>query len=627
MLNSVREKVEEFVVQNGIPVSELPNKITNNIDLATSGEEILNLLSETDKEIFRGWVISDNLKSDGLSNDFSILKKISILSKLIYEKIHEQSKSPDKRFKIILSGCGTSGRLAYLCSQTFSLFLKSIYPALDYNVCDYIIAGGDYALVNSVESVEDKPKVGAQLLKNILDEHPNTECVYLGITCGFSAPFVAGQIDFCLNKENNRNILACGIIGFNPVEMTRKTSPINENNENFYDLMKKLENMERQDPNKYFIFNPLIGPEPITGSSRMKSGTTTKILIDLIFTKALVYLDKRENSNELEMLDFYEKILNVLYAENTKKNLGNIIDNSCEALRNLKHGGSINYLSDSERLGLLCCVDASECLPTYGAGKNDIKGFVSAKNAKSLTQKWQGFIKNCPTVWSQNIIDHLENFNSDKCVFILIESDDEFQSDQEIIDKENLEKILLEKTQCKIYKINLSSKNIEHTNRIKVLEMNELSIIYREASKMYSSYFSNCLQEFTLKLILNAISTGAHVLYGKTYENIMIDVKVSNIKLYWRACGILKKFCSELNKEQCEDYLLASIYSGEKLTNEKNDIEKHIEVATGKEFIVPKALIMALTGCNYSNATLLLDESRNSVRNCIFKLKNKIQNK
>lgn len=49
-----------------------------------------------------------------------------------------------------------------------------------------------------------------------------------------------------------------------------------------------------------------------------------------------------------------------------------------------------------------------------------------------------------------------------------------------------------------------------------------------------------CIAETLLKLTLNTISTGAHILKGKVYQNIMIDVRVSNIKLFYRAVDIIK---------------------------------------------------------------------------------------
>lgn len=147
-----REKLEEDLkAKNSPPITELPNRLTTNIDLCTSGREIVELLAQTDQEIFDGWQSADSLESEGLKNDRLILDKLGRLSDLIAERIANAG------FRLIISGCGTSGRIAYLCSRTFNALVGR-------RVCEHIIAGGDWALVNSVESVEDKPDIGRQEL-------------------------------------------------------------------------------------------------------------------------------------------------------------------------------------------------------------------------------------------------------------------------------------------------------------------------------------------------------------------------------------------------------------------------------------------------------------------------------
>lgn len=191
--------------------------------------------------------------------------------------------------------------------------------------------------------------------------------------------------------SSSSNIIACGVIGFNPVEMSRQTSPINEKNETFLDLMIRMKALEAKEPHKYFILNPLIGPEPVTGSSRMKSGTTTKIMLDIITSKALYVLEHADDAkqpSETDMLRFYDSLLKVIYSESSLQSLGRLIDQAAHSLKNLSQGGSVNYLTDSERLGLLCCVDASECVPTYGASKRDIKGrFAKSYFSLSIIRK------------------------------------------------------------------------------------------------------------------------------------------------------------------------------------------------------------------------------------------------
>lgn len=430
---------------NLFPLTELSNPLTSNIDAAESGHDILNLLAKTDREIFDGWKLESDLSTNGLKTDFYILNKLSHLSRLLATNLENKLKGiQGEKFKLILSGCGTSGRLAYLSSQSLNEYIRKKYEYKGEDICDYIIAGDEYALVNSVESVEDKPKVGAEKLISKLDS--KTKCIFIGITCGLSAPFVAGQIDYCLNEMDggkSSNIIACGVIGFNPVEMSRKTNAINDKNETFLDLMIRMMKCETKEPLKYFILNPLIGPEPITGSSRMKSGTTTKIMLDVIICNALYTIDNHRE-NKTDLIIYYESLLKFVYSDESIEHLGKIIDHASRSLKNLDKLGSINYLTDSERLGLLCCVDASECLPTYGAAKRDIKGFISVDgNGQSLTSinnggksDWNLFIKACSTTWSQIILDEMRTeFSSEYCLFVSIGDEIENEQPKDLLKK------------------------------------------------------------------------------------------------------------------------------------------------------------------------------------------------
>lgn len=65
--------------------------------------------------------------------------------------------------------------------------------------------------------------------------------------------------------------------------------------------------------------------------------------------------------------------------------------------------------------------------------------------------------------------------------------------------------------------------------------------------------------ELSVKYVLNAISTGAHVLKGKIFRNLMIDLSISNNKLYFRGIEILSKLLS-IPTERATDALLRSIH-------------------------------------------------------------------
>lgn len=581
-----------------IPITEQSNDITKNIDIATS-EEIVNLFSQTDKQLFNYNYYKSN-KTDSLAlYEDAILANITQISSII------QANS-SKNFKIIFSGCGTSGRLGYICAKSINEYLG------DKELCDYIIAGDDFALINSIEAIEDSPSCGYESLK---ERVKNVESfLFIGITCGLSAPFVAGQLDYCfhLNKQQQQQnfhpkVAGIVLIGFNPVELARKNefsllnydTEANDRKSTFYQLLQ-----DNKETKNFFILNPLIGPEPITGSSRMKSGSATKILIDLIFLKYIL--------NEIDLkflLNQYEGLLDNVVYNKTNNNLASLIDKASKCLKN---GHSISYASIKSlnttvkanlkmQLGILACVDASECIPTFGANREDIRGFIEY-NDNDDGNYWNEIKKFPETSTKSNEFNRaLNNITNN---FILAITQAPFETKLENSDKLfNLEPI---------YK--------NYFNYINQSKSNNLSLYQNE-------YFLNSLLFLTIKLCLNAISTGSYVKYGKIYENYMIDVKASNFKLYKRAMHIIDLLSSQYaanrtnnNENDTETCLLKAIYSTNDLNSlidvNLNDIPSHILKAKDQEFIVPKALIMKITKCSFQDA---YNELKNcsTVRNCI----------
>jgi hypothetical protein len=79
------------------------------------------------------------------------------------------------------------------------------------------------------------------------------------------------------------------LIGFNPISMARKNHvPKWPNNRTFHDIAVRMENTSGA-----LVLNPIIGPEPISGSSRMKGGTATKVILDTVFYLASTTNNKK----------------------------------------------------------------------------------------------------------------------------------------------------------------------------------------------------------------------------------------------------------------------------------------------------------------------------------------------
>ena len=156
--------------------------------------------------------------------------------------------------RLFYVGAGTSGRLGVLdaseCPPTFRACPEQVQG---------IIAGGPRALTQAVEGAEDDPNAGARAVQF---RGVNKKDVVIGIAASGRTPFVWGALESAVN---------CGaktaLICLNPSVKRRNGVPS-------------------------MILAPAIGPEVLTGSTRLKAGTATKLILNCITTLAMVKLGK-----------------------------------------------------------------------------------------------------------------------------------------------------------------------------------------------------------------------------------------------------------------------------------------------------------------------------------------------
>jgi len=153
--------------------------------------------------------------------------------------------------RLFYLGAGTSGRLGVLdaseCPPTYNTPPELV---------EGLIAGGDRALRNSIERAEDDPEQGAL---DLVDHGFTAKDVLVGIAASGRTPYVLGGI------EHARG-LGAFTIGLTCVP----GSPISQAAE--------------------LAITPATGPEVVTGSTRMKAGTATKLVLNMLSTAALVRL-------------------------------------------------------------------------------------------------------------------------------------------------------------------------------------------------------------------------------------------------------------------------------------------------------------------------------------------------
>lgn len=172
--------------------------------------------------------------------------------------------------RLFYIGAGTSGRLGIVdaseCPPTFGV---------PYGLVIGLIAGGEKAITQAVEHAEDDPDQG---WKDLQAHTPTEQDILIGIAASGTTPYVIGA----LQKARGMGLLTASIC-CNP------GSPVSQAAEHPIDV--------------------IVGPEFITGSTRMKSGTAQKMVLNMISTTLMIQLGRVEDNRMVNMQLVNDKLL------------------------------------------------------------------------------------------------------------------------------------------------------------------------------------------------------------------------------------------------------------------------------------------------------------------------------
>ncbi|KAF2073181.1 hypothetical protein CYY_005498 [Polysphondylium violaceum] len=582
-------------------ITERTNELSSELDRVDS-RGICKLFRQCDAQIFTGYSDYESI------NDSSIQNEIIEFVECVVDRLRKQTVG---KVNIVATGAGTSGRLAFFIARSFNRILGDDSERITFS---YLIAGGDLCLTVGIEGAEDNISQAIVDLESQIN--PDDTLVYIGITCGFSAPYVAAQLDYLLNLNSDKHIIS--LMGFNPVALARPLV-IEKWTRSFKDITNQLESNRVTEQQKskllrrHFILNPVFGPEPLTGSTRMKSGTGTKILLESMFSlilsqySATKYPLTIKNTSHGDSV--HEQLISILKAyeetfRDTYLNIDSIapmIDSVGNSLRAPNHSGHLYYLA-AQSLGIVGFIDASETVPTYGADSQDVNGFLLDDKSKqasgwNVMANRDGDLSNVSVEYKisqKDFIDKIPSMSAKDTIVISVASLEEYnQLSTDILpllvsnSGNNVPTIYL------IQFINAKNQySIPSHSAIKniVIKLNHCDIIANV----------NSFYEISLKLIHNALTTGGFVLAGKVYGNRMIDLGLTNNKLYYRSCGIINSIMKLNNEEKARHYLLRSIYSidsDKEIPSELDSLPvyKHIEYAEQNKIknVVPVGLLLA----------------------------------
>ena len=171
--------------------------------------------------------------------------------------------------RLIYLGAGTSGRLGVLdaseCPPTFGVPNTMVVG---------IIAGGDTALRNPVEGAEDNPEEGRRDLERA---KAAANDVIVGIAVSGRTPYVIGALEYARSIGATTVALSC-----NPGSTIARLADI--------------------------AISPVVGPEALTGSTRLKSGTAQKLVLNMLTTASMIRIGKTYENLMVDLSVSNEKL-------------------------------------------------------------------------------------------------------------------------------------------------------------------------------------------------------------------------------------------------------------------------------------------------------------------------------
>lgn len=227
--------------------TEIQNEATMNLD-QMSALEILTVMNQEDAKV-------PQAISEALPNIASVAERIAACFK--------------KGGRLIYSGAGTSGRLGILdaveCVPTFGVPETMVVG---------LIAGGDKAMVRAVEGAEDSEELGRRELEEI---NFSKDDFLVGIAASGRTPYVIGALEYAKELGADNCAIACN-----------KGSEIG-----------KVANSS---------IEVEVGSEVLTGSTRLKSGTAQKLILNMLSTSSMVLIGKVYKNLMVDVLATNKKL-------------------------------------------------------------------------------------------------------------------------------------------------------------------------------------------------------------------------------------------------------------------------------------------------------------------------------
>ena len=637
-----------------LPPTEAANELSDNLD-SLDALGFVRVLRGVDAQIFSGWRHHEGLLDEGPLN-----------------AAEAASQSAAEILKaggvVALTGCGTSGRVAHLVARRMNRLHppdlsivsqpgtpghRTLLEAKDtaeaaakLKSFDYLISGGDAALLLSDELPEDDPRLGAIQLALLAKDR--SRCLHIGISCGLSAPYVAGQLDHAIFATH----FTAAAIGFNPSDLSRDATVdgLHAGRNSFRDVAKALEEASPI----HSLVNPVVGPEAVAGSSRMKGGTATLILADAICYRAVCISKGLSAPTIPDAIGHAQTTIRLTYME--AKSIASVCEHAANAMRS---GGRLYYLGEGSA-GVLGCIDASEMPDTYGVPFDTVRGFVCG-GWKDVDNREGDLAKTSPLLrlsLDDFYEDILPNLTMNDAVILLgtaceprkasadasrlarnaasrartqgedpevaqATAGNEFPWDADdakrelfptSADQENYDGFLSDRMWSAVLRLRkakvgsiclLASCLLSDAEGLKMAataaQLDSFALVPLPQAGYGPGHGS--LSELSLKLMLNHVSTYAMTSRGLVYRNRMIGTSPTNDKIYHRCISMIAELAN-VSRDDAFTALLRSIYLKDHLppSFKTAPTEVHIIAATptgdaqySQQLVLPIAILLAIT--------------------------------
>lgn len=426
--------------------------------------------------------------------------------------------SLSKGGRIVLSGCGSSGRLAMRLDASWRMAAKE-HPstqALENQVIS-LMTGGDYALIRAIESFEDYIQLGKMQARELPIRKND---ILVGITATGETTSILGSASQALEDGSSVWMVICT----NPASILGK--------------LKRADDVYTH-PSCHSLYIPC-GGMAVTGSTRMQASTIEQALIGAALELALARFQAREVSKQ-HLIDGFRSCISVLRQEQTLRAMA--AQTELETALYAR-GGHITYFAEEYLLDVLA--DTTERGPTFS-----VPPFrPQAKCQEPLS--W-AFVKNPGCTTTQAWLGCFER------ELLCIEKTPEQYAALGIREQDIRRIPQIDRGALLAFEIGCEpDPEREQGDSLATWIGTGTEVpdaYYQQAGKFRSSSqltFDDIgivktrlklFEHLAMKMMINIVSTGTMAKMGRIYGNYMVNLKISNKKLIDRASRIVADLC------------------------------------------------------------------------------------